>query len=642
MKKLLLLNLFLFVALGSTFAQTIYFSEDFEAGVPADWTVENFTYGTVASQSSQFLNYSGNETNFLAFNDDALGGTHVGGGRVVSPSIDLTAVEAPVLLEINTFFADGDYQGADETFQLSYSLDGGTTWELFKDFEALPWGSIFYEADVLAGKNVMFAFEYDDGGAWNFGCAFDDFVIADAPVNSERRSYTFSINGGGLFNQIIQDMDYQVAGVVTNSGYETINSFDVVVTEGTESETYSFTDMDIPMREAARYELPVTIKADDFKVFTIGIANVNGETEDDENTLDNSASLVLNPVATIHPDKAVLVEEATGTWCTWCPRGTAYMDELSKRFGKHFAGVAVHNGDPMVNEEYDGALGGVLQANMGGYPSVYYNRTNLQDPGAIVAQTIADMSTPPIAKLEVGVDLDGILMQTRLSVSFLEDVSDDYRVFIALTEDGLQGEGAGWNQVSGAYSGGGNGPMAGFEYLPTSVPAAVWPYDHVARALIGGFEGVAGAFGGTYTAGDGDSYIFPDFVLDANWNTENMHVVGVLLDGSGRVVNAVTTKFEDAVANGLTSIEDEINIRTLDIYPNPVVDNVTVSLALETSKNVQISLMNALGQKLSSVNYGDLSGNQKLDYNMANLNAGVYYLNIYVNGELISKKIVKS
>jgi len=147
---------------------------------------------------------------------------------------------------------------------------------------------------------------------------------------------------------------------------------------------------------------------------------------------------------------------------------------------------------------------------------------------------------------------------------------------------------------------------------------------------------------GAFEPGQGDSYIFPDFVVNADWNTDNMHIVGVLLDGAGRVVNAISTKFDDAVARGITGIEDEIDLRFLDVYPNPVENSATISLALESSKSVQITLMNSLGQRVSSVNYGDLSGNQKLSYNMSELNPGVYYLNITVNGELITKKIVKS
>ena len=643
MKRILLLNLFVFVGLSMGFSQTSYFAEDFEAGVPAGWSATGeWMHGDAATLSSQYANFTTgtNMSNFMAFNDDAQGNMHQGGGRVTTGPIDLTAVTGAAWLEIEYWFLNGDFDGADETAMVSISRDAGATWELIRDLPGNGgWSYIPLDISSYVGETIQLAFDYDDGGGWNYFFCLDNVGVSDVPVNSERRSYTFSINGGSQFNQVLQDIDYEVAGVVTNSGYETITSFDVTVTEGTETETYSFDGYNIALGEAARYELPTTIKADAFKLLTLAVANVNGEEAPDVDVANNTANLVLSPVS-VHPDKAVLVEEATGTWCTWCPRGTVYMDEMKKRFGEHFAGIAVHNSDPMALPEHDSGVGAF--PGFSGYPSVVYNRASIQDPSDIVTPSISDMSTAPVAKLEVGVDLDGILMSTRLSVSFLEDATDNFKVLVILTEDGLQSDEAGWNQVSGAYSGGGQGPMGGFEYLPSSVPAAVWPYDHVSRAILGGFGGTGGVITGAFAAGDGDSYIFPDFVVNTDWNTDEMHIVGVLLDGGGRVINAVSSKFNDAVARGTTGVEDELQIRYLDVYPNPVSNNATISLALDVTRSVQATLVNALGQKVSSVSYGELFGNQKLDFDMSEVNPGVYYLNIVIDGEVISKRLMKS
>ena len=43
------------------------------------------------------------------------------------------------------------------------------------------------------------------------------------------------------------------------------------------------------------------------------------------------------------PTKRVLFEEATGTWCQWCPRGAVYMDSLHKVYPTTAMLVAVHN-----------------------------------------------------------------------------------------------------------------------------------------------------------------------------------------------------------------------------------------------------------------------------------------------------------
>ena len=43
-----------------------------------------------------------------------------------------------------------------------------------------------------------------------------------------------------------------------------------------------------------------------------------------------------------------LIEEYTGTWCGWCPRGFTGMEMLRETFGEDFIGVAIHNQDPMA------------------------------------------------------------------------------------------------------------------------------------------------------------------------------------------------------------------------------------------------------------------------------------------------------
>lgn len=59
----------------------------------------------------------------------------------------------------------------------------------------------------------------------------------------------------------------------------------------------------------------------------------------------------------MHPDKKVWVEEATGTWCGWCPRGEVYMNYLYAKYPEHFVGIAVHQKDPMECKDWIGQQG---------------------------------------------------------------------------------------------------------------------------------------------------------------------------------------------------------------------------------------------------------------------------------------------
>lgn len=43
--------------------------------------------------------------------------------------------------------------------------------------------------------------------------------------------------------------------------------------------------------------------------------------------------------------KRVLIEEGTGTWCNWCPRGTVYGEQMIYDYDVIF--IAIHMGDVM-------------------------------------------------------------------------------------------------------------------------------------------------------------------------------------------------------------------------------------------------------------------------------------------------------
>ena len=55
--------------------------------------------------------------------------------------------------------------------------------------------------------------------------------------------------------------------------------------------------------------------------------------------------------------KNVLIEEVTGTWCTYCPSGIYYIDSLLHNNDNVIA-IAVHNqNDPMAYNDYAVILG---------------------------------------------------------------------------------------------------------------------------------------------------------------------------------------------------------------------------------------------------------------------------------------------
>ena len=82
------------------------------------------------------------------------------------------------------------------------------------------------------------------------------------------------------------------------------------------------------------------------------------------------------------------------------------------------------------------------------------------------------------------------------------------------------------------------------------------------------------------------------------------------------------------------SIDEEINITTLNAYPNPATDNLTISYAIEgNNNNARMDVYDVLGQKVTSHALNSNKG--QVNLNVDNLNAGVYFYSIKVDNKAI-------
>ena len=640
MKNLFTLFAFLICAFSAS-AQDVYFEENFNAGLPSTWTADtDWAFDTPAAVSSTYFTVPASaDGNVAVWNDDGLGPDALGGGTVTTDAIDLTAATGTVYLTMNSYFPNLDFQGLDETAKINISTDMGATWTEIADLaggETADFGLAFANLTDYIGETVMLQFVYDDGQQWNYGWAFDDVKISNEALPIPMFSYAISAGGSTIMNQALEGIDYHNDGYVFNFGFETITSYDLELSNGTDVITTTVTGVDIPFNSYDRYAIDEAITVNGTQTWTVTISNVNGNMDDDADVSDNSESFTLTGTSNVHPEKAVVVEEATGTWCQFCPRGAVYLDEMSKRFGDHFVGIAVHNGDPMVVTAYDNAIGPLI----GGYPSVVYQREGELDPSQIVTPSLTDMQSAPPAGITIGAAMDGDMMTTSIEVAFLEDVTADHSVLIVLTEDDVIGDGGGWGQVN-AYSGGGLGNMGGYELLPGTVTNL--DYDHVARTLIGGFNGVSGIVVGDYAAGDVEGYIF-DAANVADLNLDKVHVAGILLNGAGEVVNAKAVSVAEAMDNGLftVSTNDVFDNTLANVFPNPVTTNATIEVSLEEAADVTITLVNALGQTVGVTNYGKLSGDVQVQFNMSDYAAGMYMMHVQADNRFFSTKLTKA
>ena len=608
-----------------------YFTEDFEAGVPAGWEMTgNFSLTDAATISSAYFAPDAH-TQFIGTNDDALGAGNDGDGRLTTGVIDLTMVTGDVVISMESFFINGDYD-ADETAKVYASTDMGVTWEEVADVPASQWGRV----GVLfpySGQEVMVAFEYDDGDGWNYGWCIDDISIDDAPGREAAWAYW---NEESYFSGGFEGGKGTVGGVITNNGTEPITAVDLTYSDGTNSVTETLTGLNIGYNQSASIKASSEFTlAAGTTTFSVSIGNVNGMGDDEDISNDAGDDISITTI-TPNPDRGVLVEEATGTWCPWCTRGTVFVEGLTKRYPERFIGVAVHNGDPMTVAEYDDGIGGLI----GGYPSSVVERGTDTDPSQLEAPFAIAVQQAPPAQLAVGAVNDGSGQLTvSVRATFLQDVPAGYKLAAILIENGVTGTGSGFNQAN-AYGGGGNGPMGGFELVGGTIAAADIVYNHVGRALIGGWNGDASSITTAMATGELAIYNFPAYTVGNEINLDNSYLIGVLLDASNKPVNAIEISYDEAIANGeITSTKNVFNHNAVSVFPNPFAETATINVSLESSAKVTVEVMNTVGQVVSRVDYGTLTGNQNLTLDGTNLNSGVYFVHVRIGDVLSTKRV---
>lgn len=617
------------------YAQTVYFSENFEGGsMPAGWTGQgSWTVATSATGSSQYFPIPATN-NFAVCNDDAVQTAANSNVRLISPVINLSAATT-VFLKFDSYFFAGTYNSLQETADVLYSTDGGTTWTTYGPLgeDNTQWitTAINLTTQLAGQSNVKIAFEYDDVGDWMYGVAIDNvFLMEPAPFEAALTAVTPVAGSGSAFGATSSNIT--LGGTFMNNGLNAITSITVKWNDGTNTYTTNLTSLNVAAFTS--YNFTCT---QPFTVPSVGMHNITMwiELASDVDLSNDTNGTVIQGVSFL-PVHVVTFEEGTGTWCGWCPRGTVYMDSMSVVHPTTTALIAVHNGDPMVNTPYDAGVGGLI----GGYPSILANRNIVDDPSNMFAIYNATINDFGFATLVPTVTYNNStrVCSVAVAATFAAAMTGDYRLAVVFTEDNVTGTTSTYAQTN-YYAGGANGPMGGFENLPSPVPASQMQYDFVARQISGGFTGQAGSLPGTIAAGSTQNYTF-SYTIPAAYNVANMKVHVLLIDNE----SATVTILNAATGTIPMSIQDETGIiGQSSLFPNPTTGSSTLSYTLVEQGDVTINIYDAMGQLVSSQSEGTVApGTQNAMINTENLASGMYMVELVAGDSKSTTRMVVS
>ena len=245
-------------------------------------------------------------------------------------------------------------------------------------------------------------------------------------------------------------------------------------------------DLSSPIEPMETASIPYTTAFEDDGVHTVelNISKVNGNTNINKNSSAECSIIALEKSA----DRVSVVEEQTGTWCGWCPRGHVALDLLNKQLGDKVVTLAGHyaNGESQVDpmnilgdnitsqaERFaDYGLVAMTLSSLlggGGLPGAMFDRVVAADPYVGANTTKGKNGT-----YEYGAtDLVNLLKEENpseadfsMTASWADDKNTDikvdltttfnynrfgsfpYGVAFVLSENGMTGKGANWKQLN--------------------------------------------------------------------------------------------------------------------------------------------------------------------------------------------------
>ena len=346
---------------------------------------------------------------------------------------------------------------------------------------------------VLAGasnEDGGFLFQFEDDGKRNFmsfagifgqsstinvGMDVSDCEANDAAVATDPETTT-------LINT-----DQQYPFYVTNNSAKPITQITYHFTIDGEQQPEKTLDLSSPIESMETGSLPLTKKFEDEGVHTIELtlSKVNGNENVNESSSATYSVIALEKGA----DRVSVVEEQTGTWCGWCPRGHVALDLLNKQLGDKVVTLAGHftmsqsQVDPMniyqldENSTKEDALAdyGYIAMSLstmlgsGGLPGAMFDRLIATDPyvgintkkgkngtyefGATdLVKTIQEKipSEADFSMTASWADDKNTDIKVDLTTTFNYDRfgSFPYGVAFVLSENGMTGKGATWKQLN--------------------------------------------------------------------------------------------------------------------------------------------------------------------------------------------------
>jgi len=639
---------------GSANAQVLL-SQNFDSvsnpGLPSGWSsvpASQWATGapnTVTPNALNGLNYSLNN----AAHTKAVGidGTQsaADGAIIASPTFSIPASAVNAVLEYDVaYFNIQSNNTPPETESLIFivSTNGGATWSDISFVGSLSdpsqnvWETRSVPMSSYAGQsNLKFGFRYNNQGGNLIGATFDNFRLVNgtdgAVIAAFAGDHPDPSTGVGYQ---LSGSNTTLTGTVKNTGSVAINSYYIKYKVGNGAvQTSALISAQLAPLATASFPqgLPVTIPANANYAIKVWM-QATGDIDHNNDTM--SITTVGVPYL---PVKRPVLEEGTGTWCGWCPRGAVFMDAFASGHPGSVAGqIAVHNNDPMMVNSYDS----FMHQYAGGFPNLVIDRTIERDPRDIDTAFGVAKNNFGFADFTIGTPvMNGNIVSVPVTIKPVVAITNP-KLSLVVTESNVKGGGSDDWMQNNYYSGGGSGTMGGWENEESHVPGVYFHF--VARSATPSVGGGAAGLPSTLNAGTTYNATLTA-TLNSSWKVNNLQYIAFLINGSNAsIMNSASTalpSLSPSLGNNtaLANVDDGVGQAVL--YPNPASDETYITFNVKDGGKAVMTMYDIMGKKVFDTVQQIHPGNNTVQLKTNGLVAGNYIVRLTTDKATITRKL---
>ena len=409
---------------------------------------------------------------------------------------------------------------------------------------------------VAYGNTTTLTWDNISAG-YGFVCIGAGLSGTNLPTNS------MDVTNYAIDPAVEQNKPFDLSLMLKNSAANPITSFEYEVTVGdNEPETLTY---EIPGEFRFNQETIFQVTGLTYATASSTPINVTFKVTKVNGVANNSLAPELTCKTMVLPEgktfvRNVVIEEATGVWCGYCPAGIVTMEAIRENFPDgEFIPVGVHGAsikeDPMYASTYSkvfsliansGVPSALLNRSVDVYPFPYeevleYYEMVRRVPGLATVSATAEFSD----------DRSALNIHTTFAFCF-DDNSEKsiYRLAYGITEDNV----GPYNQTN--YYSGADYDYGGWEDKPESVSTI---YNDVARQLEY-YSGILNSIPGTIVAGQEYTHDYTLKFGNTVKDKDNINLIVYLVNTeTGVIENAFTIKARD-----LAGIHDVITDQPAD------------------------------------------------------------------------------